>query len=57
VLWAWLLLGEMPAVIQLLGGAAIVAGVVLIKLDEYHEPVNVTSPQGHAPSALTDTGD
>jgi len=34
VLWAWLLLGEMPAVIQLVGGAAILAGVVLIKIDE-----------------------
>lgn len=34
VLWAWLLLGEMPAVIQLFGGAAILAGVVLIKIDE-----------------------
>lgn len=34
VLWAWLLLGEMPATVQLLGGLAILAGVVLIKLDE-----------------------
>lgn len=34
VLWAWLLLGEMPAPVQLLGGLAILAGVVLIKLDE-----------------------
>jgi len=34
VLWAWLLLGELPAAIQLLGGALIVAGVVLVRLDE-----------------------
>jgi drug/metabolite transporter (DMT)-like permease len=34
VLWAWLLLGELPVVIQLLGGALILAGVVLVKLDE-----------------------
>lgn len=34
VLWAWLLLGEMPALIQLLGGALIVGGVVAVKLDE-----------------------
>ncbi|MBX3143302.1 MAG: EamA family transporter [Trueperaceae bacterium] len=34
VVWAWLLLGEMPAPVQLFGGLAILAGVVLIKLDE-----------------------
>jgi drug/metabolite transporter (DMT)-like permease len=34
VIWAWLLLGELPAPIQLLGGAFIVAGVVLVRLDE-----------------------
>ncbi len=34
VLWAWLLLGEMPFPVQLLGGAFILAGVVLVKLDE-----------------------
>src|SRR5690606_17783709 len=34
VIWAWLLLAEMPAVVQLLGGAAILGGVVLIKVDE-----------------------
>ncbi|MBG6084616.1 EamA family transporter [Zhihengliuella flava] len=34
VVWAWLLLGEMPAPIQLLGGVGIVAGVVLVRTDE-----------------------
>lgn len=34
VLWAWLLLGEMPAPVQLAGGLLIVAGVVAVKLDE-----------------------
>ncbi|NKX55651.1 EamA family transporter [Arthrobacter mobilis] len=34
VLWAWLLLGELPAGIQLTGGALIVAGVLLVRLDE-----------------------
>lgn len=33
-LWAWVLLGQMPAAIQLLGGALILTGVVLVKLDE-----------------------
>lgn len=37
VLWAWLLLGEMPAAVQLLGGALIVAGVVAVKADERPE--------------------
>lgn len=34
VLWAWLLLSELPALIQLLGGALIVAGVFVVRLDE-----------------------
>lgn len=34
VLWAWLLLNEMPSPVQLLGGLLILAGVVLVKVDE-----------------------
>lgn len=34
VLWAWLLLGELPGSIQLLGGLLIVGGVVLVRVDE-----------------------
>lgn len=34
VIWAWILLGELPRTIQLLGGLAIMAGVVLVRLDE-----------------------
>lgn len=34
VVWAWLLLGELPGPIQLLGGVLIVAGVVLVRVDE-----------------------
>ncbi|MGX1163250.1 threonine/homoserine efflux transporter RhtA [Arthrobacter sp. SLBN-100] len=34
VIWAWLLLGELPGAIQLLGGALIVGGVILVRLDE-----------------------
>ena len=34
VIWAWLLLGELPGPIQLLGGALIVGGVILVRLDE-----------------------
>ncbi len=32
--WAWLLLGELPRPVQIVGGALIVAGVVLVKLGE-----------------------
>lgn len=34
VLIAWLVLGELPTVVQLLGGALIVAGVAVVRLDE-----------------------
>jgi drug/metabolite transporter (DMT)-like permease len=35
VVWAWLLLGELPRLIQLLGAACIVGGVVLVRIDEF----------------------
>lgn len=34
VLWAWILLGEMPVLIQLLGGLCIMGGVVMVRIDE-----------------------
>ncbi len=34
VLWAWLLLGELPGPLQLVGGGLLVAGVVVVKLGE-----------------------
>ena len=34
VLVAWLVLGELPTAVQLLGGALIVAGVALVRVDE-----------------------
>ncbi len=34
VLAAWLILGELPGVVQLLGGVLIVAGVVCVRIDE-----------------------
>jgi drug/metabolite transporter (DMT)-like permease len=52
VVVAWLLLNELPTPIQLLGGAMIVAGVTLVRLDELRsartrrEPlVDVTEPR------------
>ncbi|MFF1252430.1 DMT family transporter [Pseudarthrobacter sp. NPDC058329] len=41
VVWAWLLLGELPGAIQLLGGALIVGGVILVRLDELRSPADV----------------
>lgn len=40
VLWAWVLLAELPAPIQLAGGLLILAGVVCVKLDEPSERVH-----------------
>ena len=34
VLWAWVLLGEIQAPVQLVGGLLIVAGVAAVKADE-----------------------
>jgi drug/metabolite transporter (DMT)-like permease len=38
LVFAWLLLGELPRPVQLLGGVVILAGVVMVKLDETGEP-------------------
>jgi drug/metabolite transporter (DMT)-like permease len=34
VLYAWALLGQLPSLTQFLGGALILAGVALVKIDE-----------------------
>ncbi|MFC4019824.1 DMT family transporter [Micromonospora sp. GCM10011542] len=44
VLIAWLLLDELPTAVQLLGGALIVAGVALVRLDELREPAPALEP-------------
>src|SRR5690625_1185461 len=38
VLWAWLLLGELPVAIQLVGGVLLLAGVAAGRLDESRPP-------------------
>ncbi len=38
VLFAWLLLGQLPAVVQIIGGAVVIAGVALVRLDELRTP-------------------
>lgn len=38
VLWAWLLLAELPMPVQLFGGLLILAGVAVVRLDESPPP-------------------
>ena len=47
VVFAWLLLGQVPAVVQLAGGALIIAGIVLVRVDE------LRTPAAHAPLSPT----
>lgn len=47
VIWAWLLLGELPGSIQLLGGALIVGGVILVRLDELRGTAAARTAVGH----------
>jgi drug/metabolite transporter (DMT)-like permease len=46
VLFAWLLLGQLPAPIQLAGGVLIVAGVALVRLDEARHAVRADGDAG-----------
>jgi drug/metabolite transporter (DMT)-like permease len=49
VVWAWLLLGELPRTIQLAGGVLVLAGVVVVKLGEGRSSLVVEPlPDEHA---------
>ncbi|SDQ87371.1 EamA family transporter [Quadrisphaera sp. DSM 44207] len=52
VLFAWLLLGQVPASVQLLGGALVLAGVALVRLDELRrrEPAPLPGAPEAAPT-------
>ena len=55
VVWAWLLLSELPGTIQLLGGALIILGVVLVRVDELRaDRLAVSLPGGAEPCAELD---
>ncbi len=41
IVFAWLLLGQLPAPVQFLGGAFILAGVTLVRVDELRGPDHV----------------
>ncbi|WP_328342393.1 EamA family transporter [Micromonospora sp. NBC_00421] len=53
VLVAWLVLGELPVPVQLAGGALIVAGVALVRLDELREGRTGPTPARADEPALT----
>lgn len=55
VIWAWLLLGELPGAIQLLGGVLIVGGVILVRLDELRgaPSANAGTARAAAPKATS----
>jgi hypothetical protein len=47
VLVAWLLLGELPTLIQLGGGVLIIAGIAAVRADETRNPASViAAPAG-----------
>jgi drug/metabolite transporter (DMT)-like permease len=50
VLFAWLLLGQLPTALQFGGGALILAGVALVRLAELREPA-AAAPAGPRPEA------
>ena len=54
VLIAWLLLGELPKAVQLAGGAFILAGVALVRLDELRSAPRTTEPGREPAPALVD---
>jgi drug/metabolite transporter (DMT)-like permease len=55
VLFAWLLLSQLPSGIQLLGGAFIITGVALVRIDELRgTPGPAEQPEDAADSAQTE---
>jgi drug/metabolite transporter (DMT)-like permease len=52
VLIAWLLLGQLPTGVQLGGGALIVAGIALVRIDELRRPVAGPGPARHLSEQL-----
>jgi len=56
VLFAWLLLGQLPGLPQLVGGAFIVAGVALVHWDELRTPEASTDRSGTDESGSIEVG-
>ncbi|MFL6099211.1 MAG: EamA family transporter [Actinomycetales bacterium] len=49
VLFAWAFIGQLPALIQLFGGALIVAGVALVRIDEMRIPATPSTSRDTSP--------
>ena len=49
---SWVMIGDVPAPVQALGGALIVAGVVLVRVDELRAPLPAPAIEESAPEAL-----
>jgi drug/metabolite transporter (DMT)-like permease len=52
VLFAWLFLGQLPAVVQFAGGAFILAGVTLVRIDELHHGAPPERPEPRMPQLV-----
>ncbi|MEI4273661.1 DMT family transporter [Klenkia sp. LSe6-5] len=50
VLFAWLLLGQQPGAVQLVGGAVVLAGIVLVRLGEAAVPAAAVEPVPTSPA-------
>jgi drug/metabolite transporter (DMT)-like permease len=60
ILFAWLLLGQLPSVVQFLGGALILGGVTLVRVDELDAVPAAAQPPARPPErdlALTGRGE
>ena len=44
VLFAWVLLGQLPTLVQLAGGVVVLAGIALVRLDELRVPEAPAAP-------------
>ncbi len=56
ILFAWLLLGQLPSAVQFLGGAFILAGVTLVRVDELHPAPAPAKPGAQVPGSRARAG-
>ena len=56
IVFAWLLLGQTPAPVQLVGGLLVLAGIGLVRLDELRGPV-ARQPAGPRPASVSAQAD
>ncbi|HEY1343918.1 MAG TPA: DMT family transporter [Streptosporangiaceae bacterium] len=56
ILFAWVLLGQLPSAVQFLGGALILAGVTLVRMDELRASPAAAGPPG-SPARVPELAD